>query len=119
MEDIDRAIARLAEAKILEAIENGAFEDLPGRGKPLAVEDLSLVAEDLRVGYILLKNAGYLPEELELHKEIASLERLMDCCARDEEKKYLRSKLLTKTLRYGILMERRKRRQGPPFSFIT
>lgn len=51
-------ISKLAEVKIQEAIRKEELENLPGKGKPLNLEDLSRVPEDLRVGYILLKNAG-------------------------------------------------------------
>ncbi len=111
-EDIDSAIGRLAEAKILEAIEKGAFDKLPGRGRPLNLEDMSLVPDDLRVGYILLKNSGYLPEELELYKEITSLNRLIECCGEGEsdEKNRLRKKLLKKTVRYQMMRDRKAKK---------
>lgn len=58
------AIAFIAEQRILEAMENGEFDDLPGKGRPLDFEDDSNVPEDLRMAYKLLKNAGYAPAEL-------------------------------------------------------
>ncbi len=114
MYDFESAIARMAEARILEAIQNGAFENLPGRGMPLDIDDLSLVPEEFRVGYILLKNSGFLPEEMELHKEITSMQRMLDACTRDEDKSDLQSRLLSKSIRYRILMEKRKQRTRPP-----
>lgn len=62
------------------------------------------VPADLRMGYRLLKNAGYVPEEVSLRKEIAKTEDLLRHC-RDEKSKYkqlkkldyLRFKLETKT----------------------
>jgi hypothetical protein len=113
-EDIESAIAKMADARIREAIDKGEFDGLPGRGKPLKIDDLSLVPEDLRAGYILLKNSGFLPEELELHKEITSLTRLLDSCTRDEEKYDLRGKLQLRTMRYNMLLERRRRPKKPP-----
>jgi hypothetical protein len=56
----------VAERKILEAMEEGQFDDLPGRGRPQNLEDLSGIPEDSRLAYIILKNAGYAapnPEE--------------------------------------------------------
>ncbi|MEP7206023.1 MAG: DnaJ family domain-containing protein [Casimicrobiaceae bacterium] len=55
---------------------DGAFDALPGRGKPLALEDDRLVPEEARVGYRILENAGVVPPELALHREIADLARL-------------------------------------------
>ncbi len=59
------AFELIAERKIAEAAERGEFDDLPGRGKPLDLEDDALVPEDLRMAYRILKNAGYVPAEVE------------------------------------------------------
>lgn len=101
-------VAMIAEQKIREAIERGELDNLPGKGKPLEIEDLSLVPEDLRAGYIILKNAGVLPEEMELKKELVTLERLIECCYDEEERQELKRQLNEKILRFNILMERRK-----------
>lgn len=53
-----------AERYIVDAQKNGEFDDLSGNGKPLQLDDDALVPMDLRVGYRLLKNAGFLPPEL-------------------------------------------------------
>ena len=68
---------QIAERIIQEAQARGEFDNLPGAGKPLILEDDALVPEDLRVGYRLLKNAGYLPPELQLHGEIHEVEQLL------------------------------------------
>jgi hypothetical protein len=67
----------LAEQRIEEAMRDGAFDDLPGRGKPLDLEDDRLVPEESRVAYRILKNAGFVPPEVERRKEIANLHRLI------------------------------------------
>ena len=59
------ALELIAEKKIAEAIERGDFDGLPGRGRPLELNDDSLVPEDLRMAYRILKNAGYVPADLE------------------------------------------------------
>jgi hypothetical protein len=100
-------VSMLAENKIREAIEKGELNNLPGSGKPLEIEDLSNVPEDLRVGYKLLKNAGILPEEMELNKDIISLQKLIDCCYDEQEKNRLKIKLSEKLLRFNIIMEKR------------
>ena len=50
------AIQYIAEKRIAEAMDKGEFDNLPGRGKPLEIEDLSAVPEDLRMAYKILKN---------------------------------------------------------------
>jgi hypothetical protein len=68
----------LAEQKIQEAIERGEFDALPGAGKPLELEDDPLVPEDVRIAYRVLKNAGFVPPELELRKEVQAIEQLIE-----------------------------------------
>lgn len=102
-------VALIAEEKIREAIRNGELENLPGKGRPLRLENLSLVPEELRAGYIILKNAGILPQEIELKKEIVSLRDLVNCCYEDGEINLLKRKLNEKLLRFNILMEKRNR----------
>ena len=57
------AIALVAEEKIRDAERNGAFENLPGAGKPLRLEDDSHIAPELRMAYTILKNSGHLEPE--------------------------------------------------------
>jgi len=77
---------KIAERKILEAIENGVFENLSGKGKPLVFEDETWIPEDLRIAYRFLKNAGYLPPELELRNEIVNLKDLIDTLDDNKER---------------------------------
>jgi hypothetical protein len=69
---------RIADERIREAMERGDFKNLPNSGKPLKLDQDSWIPEDLRMAYKVLKNAGCLPPELELRKEIVSLRELID-----------------------------------------
>lgn len=60
----------IAEQRIQEAMQRGDFDNLEGRGRPIEYEDDSFVPPDLRMAYKILKNAGYLPPELETAREI-------------------------------------------------
>jgi hypothetical protein len=108
-----RLIQTIAEARIRDAIARGEFDDLAGKGRPLPLEDLSTVPEDLRSGYLLLKNAGVLPEEMQIRKEMVTLEALLDACADPQERMRLRGDLNWKVIRYQVLMERRRPRSAP------
>jgi hypothetical protein len=68
----------LAERRIHDAQARGEFDDLPGSGRPLDLEDDLLVPEELRIAYRLLKNAGYVAPEPEMQREIRSIERLLE-----------------------------------------
>lgn len=67
----------IAERRIREAQARGEFDDLPGAGAPLNLDDDALVPEDLRVAHRILRNAGLLPPELEVHREIREIEGLL------------------------------------------
>lgn len=94
---------RIAEQRILEAQREGAFDNLPGRGKPLELEDLSWVPEDLRIGYHVLKNAHVLPPEVELLKDIHSLEDLLKHVEDETERRSLAKSIQWKMIRLDML----------------
>ncbi|MDF2910211.1 MAG: hypothetical protein K0Q56_1092 [Sporolactobacillus laevolacticus] len=97
----------MAEEKIKAGLKSGAFDNLPGKGKPLVLEDLSAVPKELRAGYKMLKNAGMLPEELQLRKDIVTLNDLLRCCEDDKERERLSKQLRLKRLKFNQLMEKR------------
>ncbi|EFE97410.1 DUF1992 domain-containing protein [Serratia odorifera] len=66
-----------AERHIADAQQKGELDKLPGMGAPLILDDDSAVPAELRSGFRLLKNAGYLPPELEVRKEALTLARLL------------------------------------------
>ena len=80
------AISLIAEQRIREACEQGVFDRLPGAGKPLELEDDSHIPEDLRMAYKLLKNAGYVPEEVLDRKEAQSIVEALESCEDEQEK---------------------------------
>lgn len=71
------AFALIAERRIREAMEQGAFDNLEGAGRPLDFSEDRRVPRELRTIYRILKNAGCLPPEIELRKEIRRLEDLL------------------------------------------
>lgn len=80
-------VQAIAERKIQQAITEGTLLDLSHwKDKPLPPDDMAEVPEDLRMAYRMLKNAGYVPEEVGLQKEITRVEQLLENC-RDEQEK--------------------------------
>jgi hypothetical protein len=100
--------ARLAEARIAEAMERGEFDDLPGAGRPLELEDLSRIPPHLRMGYKLLRNADVLPPEMELRRENYSLDRLIEATSDPDEREELKRRRRENELRYRVLIERNR-----------
>src|SRR3989339_1974064 len=78
---------KIVEQRIKEAQERGEFDNLPGHGKPLDLEDDSHVPEDLRIAYKILKNADCLPPEVQEKKEIRQMEDLLASLP-DEKERY-------------------------------
>jgi DnaJ homologue, subfamily C, member 28, conserved domain len=97
---------RVAEERIREAQQAGAFDNLPGKGKPLQLEDLSWVPEDLRIGYHVLKNAHVLPPEAELRKDIHVIEDLLKHIEDEGERRALAKSLQWKLIRLDLLKRR-------------
>ena len=88
------ALHKIAEQKIERAIAEGRGPDLSHwKNKPLPDDEMKNVPEDLRIAYKMLKNSGYIPEELALHKEIVRTEELL-AHATDEQEKYKQLKKL-------------------------
>jgi hypothetical protein len=93
MSNLFNIFDKIAEERIREAIERGEFDDLPGKGEPLNLEDDSHLPQDLRLAYKILKNADCLPPELELRKEIRTTEALL-AGIHDTQEKYKQMKKL-------------------------
>jgi len=80
-------VQAIAERKIQQAMTEGTLLDLSHwKDKPLPPDDMADVPDDLRMAYRLLKNAGYVPEEVAMRKEITRIEQLLESC-RDEQEK--------------------------------
>ena len=94
---------RIAENRILEAIEAGLFDDLEGKGQPLKLEDDSHVPPELRMAYKIMKMADCLPPELELRKEIIRLQDLVAALPDEAEKLKHMRRLNFFVMKLGIM----------------
>jgi DnaJ family protein C protein 28 len=65
-------IARIAERKIQEAIDEGKFDNLPGKGRPIVFEDDPGVPLHIRMANKVFKNAGALPDWMMVQNDIVS-----------------------------------------------
>ena len=99
-------LERIAEERIRDAIERGEFDNLPGAGKPLRLDGDRLVPGDLRIAYKILKDAGFLPPELELRKEILTLKDLLASVDDDDERLRLTREINHKVLQLNLLWKR-------------
>ncbi|HEU0196879.1 MAG TPA: DnaJ family domain-containing protein [Nevskiaceae bacterium] len=83
----------MAERQIEAAIARGEFDHLPGAGQRLRLDDDTLVPAGLRTAYRLLKNAGYLPAELDLHAQLHTAEDLLRAAHTDDERSHASRRL--------------------------
>jgi hypothetical protein len=95
------AFESIAEQRISEAVAKGELDNLPGAGQPLNLDDDPLVPEDLRMAYRILKNAGYVPPEVQAFKELADLERLVHSLEEGEARSQAMKKLRLLSLQLG------------------
>lgn len=107
------SLANIAENKIRDAISRGEFDNLPGAGRPIDLEDYFRTPEALRMAYSVLKSAKCLPEEVELMNEIAALDRELSGCRTEEARSQLLRRLRDRRLQLGIALDRQRRRTHP------
>jgi len=79
---------KIAEQKIEQALREGNGPDLSHwKNKPLPLEDdMANVPAHLRMSYKILRNAGYVPEEVALQKEITRIEDMLAHCTDERTK---------------------------------
>lgn len=96
----------IVEERIKKAQKEGQFDNLEGLSKPLKFDEYN-GPEELRLAHKILKNAGFLPPEIELRKKISTTEQMLGVLQNDSPEKDKIQKrlvyLLTKldTMRQG------------------
>lgn len=103
---------RIAEKKIKEAIEKEEFKDLEGFGKPIDNSDYFNAPEEERMAYHILKNAGIVPEELKIRKDIDIILKDIKACSDADKKEKLKKKLYLLYTQYELAMEQRRQRKS-------
>ena len=99
---------KLVEQKIREAQAAGEFDRLEGAGRPVNLDAYFATPEELRAGYAVLKNAGVLPEEAALLKEINETAARLDASRDAPERERLRREITELKLKYDLLNERQR-----------
>jgi hypothetical protein len=101
------------EKLIDEWVSQNREEHLPGKGKPLDLEEYFRWPEDKRMGYSLLRNAGCVPPEVALLQEIDSLKQLIDRCSDPEKRHRLGDRLQARQVEFNMHLEERHRSRRP------
>lgn len=104
-----RKIYRGVEEQIQKAMEEGQFDNLPGKGKPIDLSDWQKTPPELRMSFSVLKSAGVSPAEIDIKKSIAEIKAAIQQTTDDEERKYLMERLQSAMADYAIRMDRLRR----------
>ena len=110
-DNVSMPFSRIAENRIREAMASGQFENLPGTGQPLDLEEYFSTPEDLRMAHSILRNANCVPAEVELLNEVSRLERVIAETADATARQSLQRALTDRQLQLAVVLERASRRQ--------
>ena len=99
------------EQKIKEAMARGEFDNLSGAGKPLDLEAYFNTPEDLRMAFAMLKSNEFVPEEVEIFKEIAELDEKISASEDAAESANLLARREDRRLKLTLLLDARRRRR--------
>ncbi|MBZ5555885.1 MAG: DUF1992 domain-containing protein [Acidobacteriia bacterium] len=105
---------KVADRKIREALAQGEFDNLPGAGKPIDLEEYFKTPEHLRMVHSILKSANCLPQEVELINEIARLDRALADATDETERATLRRTLADRRTELSLALERARHPPFPP-----
>jgi DnaJ-like protein len=105
------AFERVAEQKIREAMAQGEFDNLPGAGKPIDLDEYFQTPEHLRMAYSILKSARCLPQEIDLMNEIAALDRALGEVPSVDARRRLQRLIRDRRLQLALALDRARRQR--------
>lgn len=106
-------LQKLVEERISEAMQKGEFENLPGRGKPLDLDEDAHVPTELRMAYRMLKRANIPPEEVLMAKGVSAIKAALEADnLTPEERDRLKKRLRYMDLELNMRLEDFRKRYG-------
>jgi hypothetical protein len=105
------SIESAIEKQIQEAIARGEFDNLSGSGKPLDLDAYFNTPEDLRMAFAMLKSNEFVPEEVEMFREIGQLDECIKACAGESERAALQTQREERRLKLTLLLDARRRKR--------
>ncbi len=103
MTTIDEHIAQC----LREAQQSGELARAKSYGKPLDFGDGYFeTPEELRLGYKILKDAGYVPAEVEMFKQVATLREKLAACTDEAKAAALRARIVDLGQRIALRLEK-------------
>ena len=105
------SIESAIEQKIKEAMARGEFDNLSGAGKPLDLDAYFNTPEDLRMAFAMLKSNEFVPEEVEIFREIAELDERITASEDEEERARIKATRDERRLKLALLLDARRRKR--------
>lgn len=96
---------------IRDAMARGEFDNLKGKGKPLDLDAYFSTPENIRMAFSILKSNDFVPEEVEMMKEIAALKEELGATSDSLKRGDLARTLHKKQLALTIALERHSQRR--------
>ncbi|CAB3808421.1 DnaJ family domain-containing protein [Paraburkholderia fynbosensis] len=84
----------LVEQRIAAVAARGEFDDLPGAGAPLPLDDDAWVPEEVRVANRILKNAGFVPPAVEQLRALRDLQTELNAVSDQATRCCLQARML-------------------------
>lgn len=102
-------IKNLAEHRIAAAQRAGELDDLAGSGEPLPPDTYSGVTPGMQAAATILSNSGYVPEEVELLREMNEAREALATATTEEERTERMRSFRDAELRYNLALDRHRR----------
>lgn len=103
------SLEKFIDDQIKKAIAEGEFVNLPGSGQPIDLRPYFETPEDLRMCYSILRQANFVPEEVELLREVEALRNRRQAAADENERSRLNKAINEKMLIFRTSLERHRR----------
>jgi Domain of unknown function (DUF1992) len=97
------------EKKIEEWLKTLKPETLPGKGRPLNLDEYFAWPENWRMGFSLLKSSGAIPTEVGLLQDIYGLEKRLAATSDPDQRKSIKKQINEQRVHLSILLEQRRR----------
>ncbi len=105
---MDTNLARLAERRMLAALAEGKLSNLPGEGEPLPAHPEEAYIDPLEaVGFRIMHEAGFVPQELELGRLLEEAKAAWVACYDEKERERLMGRIAELEMRRNIARETR------------
>lgn len=95
--------------QIRKAKEEGEFDHLPGRGRPIKLEENPFCPDEVKLSNHLYKQYGMLSPEGQLKKQIEELKERLKACQDNKEALVIKKQIRELTLNYNLRMEAMKK----------